>query len=661
VTASAAVRTAVAWRHSLPRYFPDEYIYAALGRSLGHGHYAIRGATTHFPGVLEPLLAAPIWRLASTETAYHLVQAENAIAASLAAIPVYLLGRRLGLHHGWSLAAGLYAVALPSLVLAAYTMSDAVAYPLSLAAVAAGVASLESPTWRRQLGFLAFATLAAAARVEYFVIVPAYCVAAIVLDRWSFVRRHRVALVALVPAVCVLVLAAFGYYSAGLRQTRIDLNYAKWYVLQPFLLSLEAGVVIVPGAVAALLTARGRRAVAFATLFGALALLLLAEATAHAADSLQFKERYLFVLLPLLPLAFGLYARERRRPLPLLAVGLALTILVAAARLPLSQYTQSTFKSDSQFLLSVGGLEPTLGIANTSLLVALLATIAAVGAGVLAFRGRPALGLAFALLVACATTVQASRIDLQTTGSLRSGYPADRTWIDRASHGSVTAVATPVSPPQDLLYELYWNPSVQREGVLSGGIPTDAFSSTKLHVGRAGVLTGARGELLVDDFGTTAWLADAQLVARRRYFALWRPRGAPRFRLLITGRFSDHWLSKSGRIRAWPAGASARGVRLAFRLSLPAGWQKTVHVRLGRLHVALHPGGAHEVVCTGGRNGVDAAFASTEVVFAQDALFRRLTVRLTRLAASDVRSVPAPSARGCSLTATNGRTEAGAQ
>src|SRR5262245_16704024 len=70
IAASIVARSIIAWRHSIPRLFPDEYIYAALGRSIGHGHLEIRGETAHFPAILEPVLAAPIWRLFPTETAY---------------------------------------------------------------------------------------------------------------------------------------------------------------------------------------------------------------------------------------------------------------------------------------------------------------------------------------------------------------------------------------------------------------------------------------------------------------------------------------------------------------------------------------------------------------------------------------------------------------
>src|SRR5262249_21833813 len=81
----------------------------------------------------------PIWRLLPVETAFHGVQLENAFVASLTAIPVYLLARWLGLRPLYSYACAAYSLAIPSLVLVAMTLSDPVAYPLVLAAVAAGV------------------------------------------------------------------------------------------------------------------------------------------------------------------------------------------------------------------------------------------------------------------------------------------------------------------------------------------------------------------------------------------------------------------------------------------------------------------------------------------------------------------------------------------
>ena len=75
ITVSVVGRSILAWRHSTSRYFPDEYIYTALSRSIAHGSLTIQGNAAHFPALLEPLVAAPLWGFFSTETAYRLVQA----------------------------------------------------------------------------------------------------------------------------------------------------------------------------------------------------------------------------------------------------------------------------------------------------------------------------------------------------------------------------------------------------------------------------------------------------------------------------------------------------------------------------------------------------------------------------------------------------------
>ena len=98
VAASFVVRTAVAWLRAAPALFPDEYTYAALGRSIAEsGKPLVRGASPHFPALLQPIVTAPAWLVGDVDTAYRLVQTIGALAMSLAAVPVFLLARRLGL------------------------------------------------------------------------------------------------------------------------------------------------------------------------------------------------------------------------------------------------------------------------------------------------------------------------------------------------------------------------------------------------------------------------------------------------------------------------------------------------------------------------------------------------------------------------------------
>ena len=215
VAVSSIVRLVIAWRHSTARYFPDEYIYTALSRSIAHGHLTIRGETAHFPGLLEPLVAAPLWGFFSTETAYRLVQGENAVAASLAAIPIYILARDLKLSRSYAYLCCVYALVIPMLVMIPFAISDFIGYPLALGTIAAAVKAIDRPSAKRQLVFLAFATLATLARVEYFVLVPAYLIAAIVIERRNFLRTQRTALFALLPVAAGVLVAATGYYSTA--------------------------------------------------------------------------------------------------------------------------------------------------------------------------------------------------------------------------------------------------------------------------------------------------------------------------------------------------------------------------------------------------------------------------------------------------------------
>src|SRR5205807_2558312 len=59
---SFAVRTIAGWLRETPVYLGDEYLYAALGRSIAEtGKPLVRGQSANFPALLLPLLTAPAW------------------------------------------------------------------------------------------------------------------------------------------------------------------------------------------------------------------------------------------------------------------------------------------------------------------------------------------------------------------------------------------------------------------------------------------------------------------------------------------------------------------------------------------------------------------------------------------------------------------------
>ncbi len=99
---------------------------------------------------------------------------------SLAAVPVYLIARRLRLGTGTALALAALAVAGPQLLFVGTILSEPYAYPLVLGAFAAGLALLERPTPRVQAAFLVLAGLAAFTRVQFAVLPVCVLVAAVV-------------------------------------------------------------------------------------------------------------------------------------------------------------------------------------------------------------------------------------------------------------------------------------------------------------------------------------------------------------------------------------------------------------------------------------------------------------------------------------------------
>jgi hypothetical protein len=600
VVGSAIVRVIAAVAHAAPGYFPDEYVYAAISRSLGlHGRPTVRGGPAHFPALLEPLLAAPIWRYASVETAYHLVQAENAVFMSLAAIPVYGLARRLRFGTGYSLAAAAFAVAIPDLAYAGYIVADPLGYTLALTALYAGVVALERPGRGVQLAFVVLTGLATFTRIQYVVLLPAYLAAAAVLDRRRAFRRHLLPVAFLgFAAAAVAAIGAgriAGYYH-GVASSHVGLGLLRWLGLELFFLTLAGGVVLVPGAVAGVVRCRQRNEQAFAALVIPFTAALLIEGALYASnnDIPRFKERYLMALLPLLPLAFGLYLR-RGRPgkLPITIAAAGLTAVAAA--LPLSGYAAGVGFDDSPMLWSFVTAQWQFGLANASLVFAAYATVGA-GLAVLVAWGRlpggAALGISLAAVIAL--SVGATRFDhvfaSQINGHLVSTSPS---WVDAARVGPVSAVETDNAPTAPLLMQLFWNPSIENELILgTQAIPTDAFVTKQIVIGHDGLLrVGGRPlatSILFQDFQVTPVLQGFARVGKVGSFTLWKLTGTPRMRLLESGRSGDGWLNVIGTLRVWPGPEKVGTV--SFTLSLPRSQPTPVTMRFGSRTYRLMPG-----------------------------------------------------------------------
>ena len=614
LVASFGGRLIAALGRPAPYYLPDEYVYPSLARSFAeHGRPLIRGAAAHFPALLEPIVTAPVWLATSDPvTAFRVTQGLHAAFISLAAIPAFLLCRRLGLPQWLALGVAALAVAVPDGVYSSSMLADPLAYPLVLAAAYTGVCLVAESTRRRQFAFAVFAALAVAARIQFVVVPFAVIGAELVADRGRIVqslRRLWLALVLLAGPPLVLFASLgshrlLGGYTSGSHSLH-PVTLLQWIGREGMLLVYAGGWAIVPGALAGLVVAlarpRGRAELAFAVTTLLLAAALLLEAAQIAGtDSQRFQERYLFVLVPLLAGAFGLYVR---RGLPgRIPVGLcSAALLLLAARIPLSGYAAAHNKDDSPTLWAVLRLEGLVSVGNGALAVALIAAALSGVAALVAFRKVPAaLALVAAIAACCALSAGASSFDQRTSNSLRRTLPTDLRWIDHAHLGDVDLVAPPGAHREQSWEQLFWNTSVKRL-LLLGSPPIDHFDAKQVRVARDGRIlvdgrTGRRA-LLVQTYASTVQLTGVQRVRRELVFDLYRPVGTPRLRLIAAGRYADKWLAPRGAITIW----SQRGGTLELVLSMPAGSQVTpvhfndrlVRVRPGeRVALKFHvPGG----------------------------------------------------------------------
>jgi hypothetical protein len=598
VGVSFLARTVVGWLQATPSLMPDEYIYASIGRSLVEsGRPLVRGGSAHFPSLLQPIVTAPAWLFGDVGLSYRLVQAIGALAMSLAAVPVYLLARRLGVSRPVGLALAALALLVPDLVYASFVASEPFAYPLVLAAVAAATAALSQPTRRAQLAFVLFAGLAAFTRAQ-FAVLPVVFLAAVVAQGFRE-RRTRAALreqllplgLFLLPLLALLAAGPahmLGYYHGVLGLRLHPASFLRWTGWDAMVLAYASGWIIVPGALLGLWLAlrrpSSRPELSFALVACLLAVAFVAEAgllqtngTAGAAGLNEVKERYLFYLVPLAGICFALYAK-RGWPLRLPHLALAAGLVIVSVRVPLSGFAVSSTIDASPILYGVYWLTGQLrGESSASLIVA--TSVALLSAlGVLGSR-RPRIGTPVALMLALVATATASAgavaFDVSATAKAKHVYlAADPSFVDHSGLRDVALLQSFGGRRVPSLQQLFWNRSITRVLLLPGAAPVDAFGDDPVRVGDDGSLLvhGRRlsGPVLVDGFGSTVRLRGARAVARGPMSTLWAPMRLPRLALYVIGRYYDGWLADFGAAYLWPASAGGRlAGEITFKLRAP--------------------------------------------------------------------------------------------
>jgi hypothetical protein len=627
VLVSFVLRSIAALGHQSPRYFPDEYIYSQLARSIAEGRgLEIRGAPAHFPALLEPLLSAPFWLSGDAQTAFRLTLVWHALAMSLAAIPVFLLCRRLHLSDRVSLAAGALAVTLPSLTWASYLTADAIAYPLALGALCAIVALLDQPSRRLQVFVPVLCGAATLARVQYVVLPVVFLVAAAVLERGrvpSIARRYRLTLI-LFASPAILVFAAgpakiLGYYSAVTDLSLGAGALLHWFTLDIVLLMIASGVVLAPGAAmgiaSALLKPRTRSEAAFGLVTVLFAASLLFEAALYASNgSERFQERYLMTLPPLLAPAFALGLRRSSTAWRFVGGASAAGLLLFAARVPLSGYTIGTGKQDSPFLTGIYQVQQwTTGSTGAFIVAAVGAALAATGAAVF-LRPKRGLMVGFCAMgaVMAAVSIASTSFDHAAGSRARiTDLPGDKQWVDHSGVKSADVLLLPNSPRSVTPTHLFWNTALKGVMLLPDTDEPDAFPLSHVRIGADGTLLShgkaVRRPVLVEQYLAKAAFQDAQQVRTTLMSALWRPADTVRFSWLIRRRYFDGWLSSSSSISVWPDASGRTSGTLKMRFYLPGAVQAgSVRLSAPGLRQVVH-------VTSGGHVTVDIPVQSGSV------------------------------------------------
>lgn len=587
VALSAFVHWLASLGHVVPYYFADEYIYSALARGIAdHGAPDVRGSTAAFPAVLEPLQTSIFYVFFGIEDAFRLTQALHAIEMSLAAVPVYLLARRLRLGASPALACAALAVVSPALFWSSFILADPVAYTLALTALYAAVRVLEEPRLQTQIAFFGAAALATAARTQYIVLFLALPVAAWIVEQGNLRRVVRgqwltvgALGVAMIATAAVGFAGVLGPYTAWFGVATDPAVVARSVALDALVVVLAAGAVVVPGAIVGLdlllshpRTRAERGFAAMSLLFGAA---LAGLATLGTTTRVQ--ERYLIALIPLPALICAVWV-DRGMPRRRIAAALAVSLAAVYAVVDLTGWGTA----HSPTLRGLGQLEQALGdpaLVRVAVVLLMLLAVLLIGLR----RGRALLLVAIA--VSGALSVGAYVSDRENALEVREGrLPANKDWLDRTGIGEAAVLHAPGAERAPALQQLFWNRSLDRVLELDGADPLDFFATEHARISRDGRLLVAdrpvRSPLLVPWQGAAFTFEGVRLVRRLRDFELVRPGGSARIATMISGRFRDGWIGSRATIRAWPGLVGSGPRELTFTVSLPATRPQAVQLRL---------------------------------------------------------------------------------
>jgi hypothetical protein len=353
VLAAAALWGALGQLLDVPTVFGDELIHWDASRSLAAGDgLRVRDGGYGF-GPVYPALVAPVHLLTDDDlSAYQWVRILDAFVFALAAVPAYLLARRV-LPPGWSLGCAALTVAIPSALYTGFVMTEGPAYAACTLALLALARCLERPTVPAQLFALATVALATGVRFQLAVLGVALLVAlplrALVARRGLQVSRRDVTrlwplLLVLGAGIAVFTVRAVvgnpleGYGDLWRSYDALEVARWTWRAFAGLGVYLALVPLVVAPTALRELVFEGRlglrASAAFFSLFLTVnaALLLVVGAFSSTEFGVGFlHDRYLFYVVPLWLVTTAVWAERHVpfRPLELVLGGLLVLALLA--------------------------------------------------------------------------------------------------------------------------------------------------------------------------------------------------------------------------------------------------------------------------------------------------------------------------------------------
>jgi Dolichyl-phosphate-mannose-protein mannosyltransferase len=452
VVGSAALRALLARQLVAPFIMVDEIIWSEIARGIADaGEPLLRGRPDPGYSVVYPLLISPAYVLFdSLPVAYAAVKTWNSVLMSLAAIPAFLLARRV-VGRDYALFAAVLAVAVPSLAYTGTVMTENAFYPLFLAVVLVLVVALERPTPGWVVLLLALVGLAFATRVQAVALGPAILLAPVVLALFEpfgvreLVSRFRwlYGIVLGAAAVALVFQLASGgllgaYEPVGERSYDLGeaLRYLWWHVAE-----LSLYVLVVPLAATIVLVARARsldaRLQAFLAATVSVTVCLLPVVAVFASRfSDRIEERNMFYVAPLLCIALLAWV-ERGAPRPrIVAAAAAVVSALLVVAVPFDRFLATSAITDTLMLLPLWSLQDHIG--DDWIRLAALALAAGLAASFLFVPARYAVGLPLLVLGLWVLAIRpiwwgTHGFEQSSRGALFQGIrTADRDWIDQA-------------------------------------------------------------------------------------------------------------------------------------------------------------------------------------------------------------------------------------